>query len=76
MLKVSKTFESHWLQIGNVLKMSIPLVHIDKPNILQVDHVCWRPDIRMLMCYGQIVGPDKRFYAYDDIMLKKYEEMR
>ena len=77
MLKFAHSFDSRLEAVGNLLKISCPIIHaqhIDAKKLrVHVDHVWW--DGYSLKMYAEIV-PLKTYYTPSEDYTLKYRELR
>ena len=72
MIRFSHTFNAEMLGIGNLLKISVPIIFTDKPHLVRVDHTWW--DGHNIKMYAEIGVPG--LYVKTDNVMYKYKELR
>jgi hypothetical protein len=70
MIRFSHTFNAEMLGIGNLLKVSVPIIFADKPHFVRIDHTWW--DGHNIKMYAEICSPGVS--VRPDDFTKKYKE--
>ena len=69
MLRFSHTFNAELRGVGNLLKISVPIIRAEKPQTLRIDHVWWSG--HFIHLYAEIATPG--LYVKPDDIHKKYK---